>query len=143
MNTTTARNRVSGLIRLGLLAVLSLALLSSGCTTGPLPGNNSPDIAGVWDWDVEYDDGTDVQFTMVLDDIGFDEYRARVDGDDVGRVFMDGERFTWVWNRLNGVSRAFGEWDNFGFDEEISGTGYDSFDDTTIRDDFDFVATLR
>jgi hypothetical protein len=130
----------------GALGLLAALLLSGGCfsTTTPGPGPGTPNIGGAWDWEVQYEDGDFVDFTMFLTEVDNNEYRAVVDGDDVGRVFISGDQVTWLWNRDNGVSRADGIYQELSsFDARIVGSGFDSFDDGSPRADFDFIAEQR
>ncbi|MCC7479040.1 hypothetical protein IT575_11360 [bacterium] len=129
-----------------LAALLLLLALAASCSPAPLPPpRGSVSISGTWDWDVRYEDGERVTFTMRLFEIAPDEYRASVDGDDVGTAFMDGRYFTWIWNRPTGVSRADGthyEWGTFNGDY-IEGSGFDTFDNGKPRADFVFTARQR
>ncbi len=123
-----------------------LTLMAASCSPAPLPPpRGSVSISGTWDWDVRYDDGDHVTFSMRLIEVAEDEYRALVDGDDVGSAFMQGRDFTWIWNRPTGVSRADGthyEWGTFNGDY-IEGSGFDTFANGKPRADFVFTATQR
>lgn len=129
-----------------LLATVILATLAASCSPAPLPTpRGSVSISGTWDWTVDYDDGERVTFSMRLIEVAEDEYRALVDGEDVGVAFMQGRDFTWIWNRPTGVSRADGthyEWGSFNGDY-IEGSGFDTFTNGKPRADFDFHAEQR
>lgn len=127
-------------VALGACLALSSCGGGGGKVFNPGPGS-SINVSGIWEWQVEYRDGQELTFSMLLTQTSPDKYRPKVQQDSRGTATMNGNTFHWDWNRGDGYTTVNGSFIDRETHEEIIGSGYETFNDGSPLRNFTFSAT--